>query len=307
MKKKPLLLLVFILVILIWGCTRKQVVKNGEPYIYEVNMEGTDLMKVPYTVGTQDTKNEVERMLQALATPSDDGVYKATIPAGVDVLNFEVNQNELHLNFNTDYTKMSHVEEVLCRAGVVQSLLKITGIEYVSFYVDTVPLMDVTGETIGLMQADEFVQNTGSSLHSYQKATLNLYFANKSGDKLIKETRTVRYSSNISIEKLIVEQLMKGPSSEEGNPVITPNTKVLGVSIKDGIGYVNFDKEFLNQIYDLKPDIPIYALVNSIIEGANVSQVQISINGETDAIYLGEVDLSKPFERNLDIVEEAFK
>ena len=63
---------------------------------------------------------------------------------------------------------MKKSREVLCRAAVVQTLVQVDGIDFVSFYVGDDVLKDREGIPIGLMSADDFVQNTGSSLSSYQ-------------------------------------------------------------------------------------------------------------------------------------------
>lgn len=113
----------------------------------------------------------------------------------------------------------------------------------------------------------------------------------------------MRYNSNMSVEKLVVEQLIKGPSMQEHQPVLPPETKLLGISVKDGICYVNFDDQFQSSVYGVNPELAIYSLVNSIVEAGNASQVQISVNGETDMKYQGVIDLSKPLSRNLDLEE----
>ena len=155
------------------------------------------------------------------------------------------------------------------------------------------------------MMPDDFVQNTGSTLHSYQVRDLTLYFANEKGDALVPETVSVRYNSNLSVEKLIVEQLIKGPSQEGERAVVPPETQVLGVSSRDGICYVNLDQEFLRGVSGVDPEVAVYAIVNSVIEGGGASQVQILVSGETDVSYMNRVTLSKPLTRNLDIVEET--
>ena len=63
------------------------------------------------------------------------------------------------------------------------------------------------------MTEDDFVENTGSSPSAYQTVELTLYFANESGDKLVPQKVSARYSSNLSKEKMIVEKLMQGPES----------------------------------------------------------------------------------------------
>ena len=49
------------------------------------------------------------------------------------------------------------------------------------------------------------MENTGSSLHSYQVEKFRLYFSNAKGDRLGSETVKVRYNSNTSREKVIVK------------------------------------------------------------------------------------------------------
>ena len=111
----------------------------------------------------------------------------------------------------------------------------------------------------------------------------------------------------MSVEKLITEQLIKGPSMEGAYPTLPPETKILGVSVRDGICYVNFDEGFLDMDYKISPQVRIYSVVNSIVAGGETGQVQILVNGKADATYQGSVGLEKPLSRNLEIVEEKKK
>lgn len=148
---------------------------------------------------------------------------------------------------------------------------------------------------VGLMSNEDFIQNVGSSLHSYQSTSLTLYFANKDGDKLVKETvNNVRYNSNISMERLVIEQLLKGPSSSGAYATIPANTKILSVSTRDQICYVNFDQELMNMKSNVKPEILIYSIVNSIVESGMAGQVQVSINGESNINFGGAAFLPRP-------------
>ena len=81
------------------------------------------------------------------------------------------------------------------------------------------------------------------------------------------------------------------------------NTKILSVSTKDQICYVNFDQELMNMKSNVKPEILIYSIVNSIVESGTAGQVQISINGESDIRFGQSVPLDQPLSRNLDLVE----
>ena len=193
------------------------------------------------------------------------------------------------------------------RAATVHTLEQIGGVDYIKFTVEGEELRDSEGKEEGYMNHDSFVENTGSSIHTYQEGSLHLFFANETGDKLTEEIVSVRYNSNMSVEKLITEQLIKGPSMEGAYPTLPPETKILGVSVRDGICYVNFDEGFLDMDYKISPQVRIYSVVNSIVAGGETGQVQILVNGKADATYQGSVGLEKPLSRNLEIVEEKKK
>ena len=153
------------------------------------------------------------------------------------------------------------------------------------------------------MTAEEFIQNTGSSLHSYQVGNFSLYFAGKEG-KLVREAVEVRYNSNISAEKQIIEQLIKGPSGENALPTLPEDTKLLGISVRDGVCYVNFSEEFLQPVDQVDPKMTIYSIVNSITASGSAGKVQILVNGETNLSYQETIDISQPFSMNADLIEE---
>ena len=72
------------------------------------------------------------------------------------------------------------------------------------------------GNLVGTMNQDSFIENPGEQINSIQNTTLTLYFSNLDGDGLVKEVREdVYYSSNISMEKLIMEQLLDGPKTKD--------------------------------------------------------------------------------------------
>ena len=291
MKRKILLLLGCVLCILCVGCGTKEKQSN-EMYIYYLNADGNALVQEIYPM--MDVDGILEKMK-----------LHTVLPKGVEIEKYKLDRLQLSLYFNKEYLNMSKSTEVLVRAAVVQTMLQLSNVEFVSFYVENEPLRDNDGNVVGLMSAQDFVQNTGSSIDSYQTTDLKLYFADKEG-KQLKETRktNIRYNANTSIERLVVEQLMKGTSASGSQSVIPKNTKLLGVSVKDGVCYVNFDSKFSTDSYDLNPEVTIYAIVNSIIANANVTKVQILIDGANDVIYKNIVDLSKPLEWTTDLLKE---
>ena len=74
------------------------------------------------------------------------------------------------------------------------------------------------------------------------------------------------------------------------------------MTTKDKICYVNFDSTFLTGAYDILPELTVYSIVDSLVEGTGATRVQITINGETNASYMETVDLSQPLEADMDLV-----
>lgn len=296
-----ILLLLVICIIAAAGCS-----KNGRAagsQIYYTDSERSMLVEKSYKLEGKTAEEQVKNILEKLQKKTDNIDYQTVFIRNVKIKKWSLKDKKLTIHFNEEYHELSATEELLLRAAVVQSVGAVDGVDCVRFMIGHEPLQDQQGEIIGYMRPDDFVQNTGSSLHSLQKETLLLYFGNKKGDRLVKEKVNVRYNSNTSREKALIEQLIKGPDSDNETAVIPAGTKVLGVSVKDNICYVNLDDGFMDTTNVLNAEIPVYAIVNSVIDGSSISRVQILVNGQTDIQYMGKVDLSKPLSRNPNIVE----
>lgn len=303
MKRKIMLLAgCLCLSVMLASCGKRTDVGKEDPFIYCLNEDRTGLTKISYDFPEGNAEETARAVLEELKEPAEEIEYTAPIPKEVKVQGCRLRGSILDVDFNSAYLEMGALEEKLVRAAVVQSLVLIDGINAVSFTVDGEMLKDSTGFPVGLMNEDDFVENTGSSPTAYQTDTLTLYFADKEGDSLVPREVGVRYSSNVSREKLIVEKLMQGPSGSGAYPTINPDANLLSVTIKDGICYVNFDSTFLTGAYDVLPEVTVYSIVNSLVEGTEAQQVQITINGETDAKYMETVDLSQPLEAKEELV-----
>ena len=152
------------------------------------------------------------------------------------------------------------------------------------------------------MTSDSFVENPGEQINSSVVTNLTLYFSDIEGTGLVKETREVHYSTNISMEKLVLEQLIEGPKKTGSVATVPSGTKLISVSTVDGVCYVNLSDGFKNQNTVIAEDVLLYSIVNSLTELPGVAKVQLSINGDTKGSVRYVYDLSKMYERNFDIL-----
>ena len=302
--KKWLWILLLAVPLLMAGCRKQQQVDESGYRIWYINQDETCLKYENKELQSKNEEGMLREMMEVMREMPDDEGLKPVIPEDVKLLDFDFEHNQLYLDFSPEYKKMPKVYEVLCRAAIVRTLGQIDGVEYVDFQVDGGPLTDLEGKEIGLMNEDQFIENAGEEINAYKTADLTLYFANKAGDKLVEQRVAMEYNSNISLEKLIVEQLIAGPPFEGAYPTIPSETKLLNISIKDNICYVNLDEGFLGTGYNVIESIPVYSIVNSLIENTDAQKVQISINGETNRMFRESINFDTIFEKNEGLIEQ---
>ena len=301
--RKWLWILLLAIPLLMAGCRKQQQVDESGYRIWYINQDETCLKYENKELQSKNEEGLLREMMEVMReTPTDDEL-KPVIPEDVELLDFDFEHNQLYLDFSPEYKKMPKVYEVLCRAAIVRTLGQIDGVEYVDFQVNGEPLTDLEGKEIGLMNEDQFIENAGEEINAYKTADLTLYFANKAGDKLVGQRVAMEYNSNISLEKLIVEQLIAGPPFEGAYPTIPSETKLLNISIKDKICYVNLDEGFLGTGYNVIESIPVYSIVNSLIENTDAQKVQISINGESNRMFRESINFDTIFEKNEGLIE----
>ena len=302
------LLSLLLLLALLGGCKKKEKAdaetETDGYQIYYLNKDATAPATVSYEPKAKDTDGMIQEFLDKLSETPEGGSLEAVLTDSIFVTDYTLDSGQLTLHFDPAYQDMDAIREILCRSAVVRTLCQIPEVEYVSFLVGDNPLMDRDKNPVGQMNADSFVENTGDAINEETVTTLTLYFANKSGDKLVKEKVNVTCSSNISVEKLVVESLIQGPVSKDTDyPTLPSGTKILSISTKDGICYVNLNDGFLEQGYNVTEAVTIYSIVDSLTELSGISKVQILVNGETDLVYKESMRLDTIYERNLDIVE----
>lgn len=275
-------------------------------YLYYINNDETKIISREYRSETTDEALLLEELLEELSVISERLEYETPLAKEFALVGHTLDNGLLTLDFDERYWELRGAREVLVRASIVRTVIQLKQIERVTFTVKGEPLVDQAGVAVGVMNEESFIENAGNEINAYEKVDLRLYFANETGDYLVEENRlNVVYNSNISLEKLVVEKLVEGPAAKDAYPTINPDTKVISVTVKDGICYVNLSDDFLNQPYNVTTDVTIYSITNSLVELSNVNKVQISVDGETNISYREKLSLNNLFERNLDMLEST--
>ena len=301
------LLLLLLMMAVSGGCGREKKapgpLEEGTYHIYYLNSSMTKLMPQEYTADTQEQGALIEELMTQFLNVPNDVDSQVALSDKVGYLGYRQEDQVLYLYFDAGYgsrVNMNATREILCRAALAKTMTQIEGIDYISIYVADQPLLDSYGNPVGVMTGSDFIEGI-SDINSYEKSQLKLFFADETGERLVEENREVVHSINTSLERLIVEELIKGPAVTGHGRTLPADTKLLNVSLNENICYINFDASFLNNNLEVKEYIPIYSIVNSLSEISTVSKVQITINGSQDVMFREAVSLNTQFERNLEI------
>lgn len=297
MKKRKITALVMALVlgaVAFSGCGKKET--ESKYKIYYINEEQGEVLAESFVPSEETTQTMLEEMTEKLNKKNAEG--HTLLPENIEIQSCVDDDGMIRVDFNQEYHDLNPVDEVLLRASIVKDYVQIPNIYLVTITAEGTPIVDSQGQEIGAMSLDSFLENTGKEIMAYQYKELNLYFTNEEGNQLVPEARQVYYNGNTPIEKVIVEQLLRGPGESGHYATLPSDTRIVGVSVADGIAYVNLGKQFVDEALPVNAQIPIYSIVNSLIDAGNVSQVQISINGDTSLLFKDKVDMNQLFQVN---------
>lgn len=296
--KENLWLLCLFVPLLIGGCGGQ---KGKEYQVYYKSADRYSLSAKSYVAENTQSNELVYELIGQMNRHQRSDDYEVIKPEYVGINECTVNDNTAYVYFASEYQRMDSVTEVMYRAAVVKTLTQIEGVDYVAFYLEDQPLCRRDGKPVGLMSGADFIDDSNGGLKNLQWMELKLYFANEKGDRLVPETISVACSKSVNVERLVVEQLINGPQTEGLVRTVPADLKVLSVSVRNGVCYVNLNAALTGTIVNASANVTIYSIVNSLCHLGTFSGVQILINGQSKAVFR-DISLEKPFRANMDLV-----
>lgn len=302
------LLLVLATAVFLAGCHKDKATVTpgeGEIVIYYSNASCSRLISKIYTPQHEQTV-ELARELYA---KMQEGGYEDTIPAvaaDITISDISLSGNTMSIALQGPWDTMRAPNRMLFLAAVTRTLTQLKDVDGILFTMNGEALTDESGNMMGVLRSASFVDNAVDNPEDYREAVIALYFANEAMDGLVKVERTVVYRSSSSMERIVVEQLLRGPE-DSGAKASLPNTaSLLSINVRDGVCYVNFDSKFITEVLGSYDYVPVYSVVNSLTELPNVDKVQISINGSSETGFQRDIlSFAIPFTRNMKYVEES--
>ena len=257
------------------------------------------------TILPENSSDMVSALLNELEKEPSDDKGIPSITSDIKPSRVDFKENGVQIDFPEAYLDMDRTREILVRASVVETLTQYDKVQRVSFLVNGEELKDSAGVVIGDMTADSFINNTGVELNSYERTNVTLYFTDIGGSALKTYDEDLVYNTNMAIEKFALETLIGGPQAvneQEAFPTLSPDTKLLQVTVKDRIAYANFDTSVKEEPYSVDEETALYSIVNTLTSLPGIDKVQISIEGSTEGVFMDHMKLDELYERNDDLI-----
>lgn len=267
--------------------------------LYFINQSSTTICEEKRAIKYNNSSELPNLVLNALKSGPTDSNNIAFISKKTE---WTIGKNNEHLtvDFTDDFLTTDNSRNLLAAYAVVKSLCSIDGIADVKVTVEGGELVTPDNSTMGFLSDGDI--NLESDKQTSENRNIRLYFLTDDG-MLKEEWRNVKITDTVPVEQYVVNELIKGPESEELSPVLSTDTKLISVEVTDGTAYINMAQSFIDKNKGAKETAAVYSIVNSVAAVDGVNNVQFLIDGKkTDSF--DTVDISVPIFRNDGIVKK---
>ncbi len=146
----------------------------------------------------------------------------------------------------------------------------------------------------------------GSDQPAQNQQKVTFYFSDEQAMYLLPEERTITKGDK-SLEAAVIQDLINGPEKDGLVRTIPEGTKLISITVVNGVANVNFSKEFQSKHWggSAGETMTLYSVVNSLGELTGIEKVQFLLEGEKkESILNGNMDTTVPIEPDYNLVKK---
>ncbi|HYF82052.1 MAG TPA: GerMN domain-containing protein [Clostridia bacterium] len=298
--KRLCLLLAFIM-LFTSGCFTKDPVKSGNFKLYFAAKGNTGLGIENREIKFEDVKSKyVNTLKELLKGPSDSSKFETSINKDTKILDARVENENLTVDFSKEFNVFSGSLQVAAVvSSVVDTMLQFSELKKVRILVEGQELIAPSGEPYGFMEFIDF--NTGDM----SEKEITLYFADSQAMYMVPEKRTVFLKKDIKddeLYKIALEELIKGPSSENLYRTIPEEVKVEYVKLEGDLLKVDFSEEMHTKHWGgaAGESMTINSIADTMTEFEAIKGVMPTVDG--GPLSIEHMVVEEPLTRNESII-----
>ncbi len=302
--KRITLLLIFSLLILA-GCSWKSqpiVVNETEVNVY-FGMKGNQAVDFEKRIieFENDKDKYTKAVKQVIDGPKDTNKFEINMNKNTKVLACDIEKGSLTVNLSKDFDIFeNNVQKTISVASIVNTLLQFTEVEKVRITIEGNELLLPDGKPYGYM--NEIFKD----LSGLEPKEIVLYFADSQAMFVVPEKRTINVSKSVGMEDLlksIVEELIKGPTTEGLYKTIPPEVKINNVVVEGDLARIDFSIEMQTKHWRgaAGEQMTVASLTNTLTEFPNIKRVLFTVDGEP--MNIEHMYIEEPLTRMEDVIK----
>lgn len=310
MKRCILLIHVLLLtcVLVLTGCSKTEApqAQTSESKIsagvYYISGSGSDLIAEKTEIPDTSRKGQLKYLIEQLISPPAGKT--SPLCDGTKLNSVTIKDDVAVVDFSKEFSSKDDLKQTLAPAAVAKTLCTLDFISGVQILVDGKEAIGTDGKSLGIIRENDLVINKGEPTQA-PKTTLVLYFSDENAEYLVPERRNVEIASGDTVEKVIVNELLKGPTEGGHFKTIPAEAKVLSIETKNNVCFVNFSKEFVDKHSggSAGERLTVYSIVNSLTELGTIDMVQFLIEGEKREEFI-HMAFNEPIVRDKSIIKQ---
>jgi germination protein M len=283
------------------GCFPKEQVKSENVKLYFAAQGNTGIGVENRDIKFTDAKSKYMNTLKELLKgPSDSSKFETSISKDTKVLDAKVENENLTVDFSKELSMFSgSLHEAAVVSSIVDSMLQFSELKKVRILVEGQELIAPSGEPYGFMEFIDF--NTGDM----SEKEITLYFADSQAMYMVPEKRTVFLKKDIKDDefyRIVLEELIKGPSSENLYRTIPEEVKVEYVELDGDVLKVDFSEEMHSKHWGgaAGESMTINSIADTMTEFEAIKGVMPTVDG--GPLSIEHMVVEEPLTRNESII-----
>ncbi len=298
---KKLCLVLAAILLFTTGCTFGNVTKKESVKLYYALKGNTGLDIENRDIEYKEKDNKYVKTLEELLKgPSDNIKFETSINKATKVLAAETKDEGITVNFSKELAVFSgSMHEAAVVASIVDTMLQFPEVKKVRILIEGQELIAPSGQPYGYMEFIDF--NTSDLIEK----EITLYFSDSQAMYMVPEKRIILVKSDISdieLYRMVLEELIKGPATENLYRTIPEEVRVEYLEMDGDILKVDFSEEMHTKHWHgaAGEEMTINSLANTMTEFENIKGLMPSVNGGPLAIE--HMIVEEPLTRNESII-----
>ena len=220
-----------------------------------------------------------------------DPAFENPFPRNLSVLDLSCSNGIVSVTLSDALGELAGLELTIACACLARTCLELTGCDTIRISAEGLRLG--SGGYLQLRQEDLLLAD--DSVEQLQDSMV-LYLTDAERTCLIGKTVTVNLASGNGACAVLLEQLIQGLPGEALYSPLPEGTRLLGVSVEDGICAVNFSAEFEQEFGSdtSRQSLALQSIANTLTQLSSVSGVLFYCEG-TRLLHCGALDTRDPW------------